>query len=60
MAVDIKAGWIPVVRELDSRIDQSAEDKPEIVALEMIADPSNATAEEIAQTVNAIIAALQA
>lgn len=60
MAVDIKAGWIPVVRELDSRIDQVAEEKPEIAALEQIADPSNATAEEIAQTVNAIIAALQA
>lgn len=60
MAVDIKAGWIPVVRELDSRIDQSAEDKPEIQALEQIADPGNATAEDVATAVNAIIAALQA
>ena len=60
MAVDIKAGWIPVVRELDTRIDESAEVKPEIQALEQIADPSSATAEEVAQAVNAIIAELQA
>ena len=60
MAVDIKAGWIPVVRELDSRIDQAAEDKPEIIALDLIADPASATAEEVAQAVNAIIAALKA
>lgn len=60
MAVDIKAGWIPVVRELDSRIDQAAEDKPEIAALELIADPSSATAEDVATLLNSVIAALQA
>lgn len=60
MAVDIKAGWIPAVRELDTRIDESAEVKPEIQALEQIADPGNATPEEVATAVNAIIAALKA
>ena len=38
----------------------SIADKPEVAALTPIADPSEATAEDVATAVNTIIAALQA
>ena len=58
MDVEVKAGWIYAVRQLASGLDVST--KSEVVALTPIADPSTATAEDVAEAVNAIIAALKA
>lgn len=61
MAVTTKNGWIFAVRELEAALAAgSVSEKPEVVALTPIASPSTATAEEIANAVNAIIAALKA
>jgi len=58
MEVETKAGWIFAVRQLAEGLDVSS--KAEVVALTPIADPATATAEDVANAVNAIIAALQA
>lgn len=62
MPVEVKAGWIYAVRQLDAAIQGGAgvSTKPEVVALTPIADPSTATAEDVAEALNAIIAALKA
>lgn len=58
MVVETKAGWIYAVRQLAEGMDVST--KPEVVALTPIADPSTATAEDVAEALNALIAALKA
>jgi len=58
MAVTTKNGWIFAVRQLEAGLDVST--KAEVVALTPIADPSTATAEDVAEALNAIIAALKA
>ncbi len=58
MDVEIKAGWIYAVRQLAAGLDVST--KAEVVALEPIATPATATAEDVATLLNAVIAALQA
>lgn len=62
MAVETKVGWIYAVRQLDAAIQSGAgvSTKPEVAALTPIAVPSTATAEDVANAVNAIIAALKA
>lgn len=62
MAVETKVGWIYAVHQLDAAIQGGAgvSTKPEVVALTPIADPSTATAEDVAEALNAIIAALKA
>lgn len=62
MAVETKAGWIYALQQLEAQVASGAgvSTKPEIVALTPIADPSTATAEDVAEAVNAIIAALKA
>lgn len=57
MDVETKAGWIFAVRQLASAIDQT---KPEVEALEPIAVPASATAEDVANAINDLIAALKA
>lgn len=58
MDVETKAGWIYAVRQLASGLDVST--KAEVVALEPIADPATAEAEDIATLLNEVIAALKA
>ncbi len=58
MDVETKAGWIYAVRQLAAGLDVST--KAEVVALEPIATPATATAEDVATLLNAVIAALQA
>ena len=58
MDVETKAGWIYAVRQLAAGLDVST--KAEVVALEPIADPSTATAEDVATLLNEVVAALQA
>jgi len=58
MDVETKAGWIYTVRQLAADLDVST--KAEVVALEPIADPATATAEDVATLLNEVIAALQA
>lgn len=58
MDVETKAGWIYAVRQLAAGLDVST--KAEVVALEPIADPSTATAEDVATLLNEVIAALKA
>jgi len=58
MDVETKAGWIYAVRQLASGLDVST--KAEVVALEPIADPATATAEDVATLLNEVIAALKA
>jgi len=58
MDVETKAGWIYAVRQLAAGLDVST--KAEVVALEPIADPATATAEDVATLLNEVIAALQA
>lgn len=58
MDVEVKAGWIYAVRQLAAGLDVAT--KAEVVALTPIADTSTATAEDVAEAVNAIIAALKA
>lgn len=58
MDVETKAGWIYAVRQLAQGLDTST--KTEVVALTPIADTSTASAEDVAEAVNAIIAALKA
>lgn len=63
MAVETKVGWIYAVRQLDAAVEAiggNVATKPEVVSLTPIADPSTATAEDVAKAVNAIIAALKA
>ncbi|MNQ73284.1 hypothetical protein D3C85_880110 [compost metagenome] len=65
MAVETKAGWIYAVRELDADLAEGiagvdVSTKAEVVALEPIAVPATATAEDVATKVNEIIAALKA
>lgn len=61
MDVEIKAGWIYALRQLAAVVEAGeVSTKPEVVALEPIATPATATAEDVATVVNAIIAALQA
>lgn len=58
MNVETKAGWIYAVRQLAAGLDVA--EKTEVVALTPIADPSTATAEDVATLLNEVIAALQA
>ena len=58
MDVETKAGWIYTVRQLAADLDVST--KAEVFALEPIADPSTATAEDVATLLNEVIAALKA
>ena len=58
MDVETKAGWIYAVRQLTAGLDVST--KAEVVALEPIADPATATAEDVANLLNEVIAALKA
>jgi len=58
MDVETKAGWIYAVRQLAAGLDVST--KAEVVALEPIATPATATAEDVATLLNAVIAALKA
>ena len=58
MDVETKAGWIYAVRQLAGGQDVST--KAEVVALEPIADPATATAEDVATLLNEVIAALKA
>jgi len=58
MDVEIKAGWIYAVRQLAAGLDVST--KAEVVALEPIADPATATAEDVATLLNEVVAALKA
>lgn len=58
MDVETKAGWVYAVRQLAGGLDVST--KAEVVALEPIADPATATAEDVANLLNEVIAALQA
>lgn len=58
MDVETKAGWIYAVRQLASGLDVST--KAEVVALEPIADPATATAEDVATLLNEVIAAIKA
>jgi hypothetical protein len=58
MDVETKAGWLYAVRQLAAGLDVST--KAEVVALEPIATPATATAEDVATLLNAVIAALQA
>ena len=58
MDVETKAGWLYAVRQLASGLDVS--EKAEVVALEPIATPATATAEDVATLLNEVIAALQA
>jgi len=58
MGVETKAGWIYAVRQLAGGQDVST--KAEVVALEPIADPATATAEDVATLLNEVIAALKA
>lgn len=58
MDVETKAGWIYAVRQLAAGLDVST--KAEVVALEPIADPTTATAEDVATLLNEVVAALQA
>ena len=58
MDVETKAGWIYAVRQLAAGLDVST--KAEVVALEPIADPATATAEDVATLLNEVIAALKA
>ena len=58
MDVETKAGWIYAVRQLAGGLDVST--KAEVVALEPIADPATATAEDVATLLNEVVAALQA
>ena len=58
MDVETKAGWIYAVRQLAGGQDVST--KAEVVALEPIAGPSTATAEDVATLLNEVIAALKA
>lgn len=64
MEVETKAGWIYAVRELAKTLEgmdaTPVADKPEVVALTEIATPAEATTEDVAAAVNAIIAALKA
>lgn len=64
MEVETKAGWIYAVRELAKALDDAGvtpiADKPEVAALTPIAAPDEASAEDVATAVNAIIAALKA
>lgn len=64
MEVETKAGWIYAVRELAKILEDvdvsPVADKPEVAALTLIAEPSEATVEDVATAVNAIIAALKA
>lgn len=57
MDVETKAGWIFAVRQLASAIGQT---NPEVEALEPIAEPASATAEDVANAINDLIAALKA
>lgn len=57
MDVETKAGWIFAVRQLANAIGQT---KPEVELLEPIADPASATAEDVANAINDLIAALKA
>lgn len=50
-----KAGWIETVRQLAQQLPDPAA----VSALSPIVDPSAATAEDCAEKINAIIAALQ-
>ena len=58
MDVETKAGWIYAVRQLAGGQDVST--KAEVVALEPIADPATATAEDVATLLNEVVAALKA
>ena len=58
MDVETKAGWIYTVRQLAGGLDVST--KAEVVALEPIADPATATAEDVATLLNEVVAALKA
>ena len=58
MGVETKAGWIYAVRQLAGGQDVST--KAEVVALEPIAVPGEATAEDVANLLNEVIAALKA
>ena len=58
MDVETKAGWIYAVRQLAGGQDVST--KAEVVALEPIADPATATAEDVANLLNEVVAALKA
>lgn len=60
MDVETKAGWIYAVRQLAKAVEAGVSTKPEVVALEAIADPSSATAEDVATLLNEVVAALQA
>ena len=55
-----KNGFFNAVPELVAMVEGAPSGKAEIEALTPIADPSTATAEDVANAVNAIIAALQA
>lgn len=58
MDVETKAGWLYAVRQLAAGLDVST--KAEVVALEPIADPATATAEDVATLLNEVVAALKA
>ena len=61
MDVETKAGWIYAVRQLAEAVEAGeVSTKPEVVALEAIADPSTATAEDVATLLNEVVAALKA
>ncbi|MBS7545729.1 DUF2190 family protein [Ancylobacter oerskovii] len=52
--------WAPAFDDFDGDVEAAVSAKTEIAALVPIADPSTATAEDCATTLNAIIAALKA
>ena len=58
MDVETKAGWIYAARQLVAGLDVST--KAEVVALDPIADPATATAEDVATLLNEVVAALKA
>ena len=58
MGFETKAGWIYAVRQLAGGQDVST--KAEVVALDPIADPATATAEDVATLLNEVVAALKA
>lgn len=51
---------VELAKETATQIDGAVASKTQVAALTPIADPSTATAEDVANAVNAVIAALQA
>lgn len=57
MDVEVKAGWIYAVRQLAAELTEGQSEA--VAALSPIADPSTATAEDVAEAYNSLLSALQ-